>query len=803
MKKKSIIFLLMIGSSLLASCQGGGNLPSSSTTQGVIETTGTTGGTTGTTASTGTSGTQNTSVTESTSGTENEDKEVLQDGTQKGFNAYLDALLKGNYSLSYEVNKTPYTTVSNESYYYSSQSGTGYVLLPSTNGKEAYYSLTNTKGKFSAAPTIHFDTSYQVDEELKQSDISPLGSIGELEEGDYPKLDEATNEFVSNNKKINKAFANLLHLGADEYLYTTKVSFSWDNEKKATTISFTIKRSDSSDASVRKGVFTKVGASKDDAIDSFISGYSLPETTLTQDYLSSITGSSYYSEIDDNVTNSSGNTVTKTYYYYSDKGAYYTTQNGMTAYYKPKEDGTIWKYALKGDNTLDDEKRNIPNSKPSYTKYADLTGAISKYFQKEINNFRRQSDGYFHYYGIHWNDASNLFKIQKDYRVFKDFYLVPRGGKIVQAVFVNASSSAIEDTSRTTTVNFLDPSSNPLTLPEVAQADATTEEVKEALGKLDTKAGYSYTFESSSSTISSKKQYISDDFVLTYDSGSSTKGTGYYQKAGKDASDTTAGLYSFTFDTETGTIAANGPVDPNGKLTDYYVKNTLAPELFTLNKEKTEIVQKEQISDIYAHLEIGGSSFNALMGETFAFQYDAKTKTITGATFQALDGNAKGGKANINLTLGYQDSGFTEDMKSQLAKLGENKTANTSWSQETGVVSGLGDAFTEAQIKAIPYVSYPGLDGYWQATNLMYPGSVYSLYVENNGSQAEIPADYFTQLKAKLDEPSSGFVNTGENNTLTDEPIYKNEAQGIYLTFFSDEYNISIANNASSLKLEL
>lgn len=754
--KRTLLLALLATTGILASCRTGDTSPSS------------TPGPTGQ-EPTSSSPSSSTPSNDST-GLSPSPSEVVPDGSQSSFDAYFRTLLEGNFKLSYTINNDAYSTISNDRYFIDHRTKSGYALLPSVEGL-SLYELSESNGKVSGRPSVRYDSSTQVDQRHDLlADVNPLASLLSKKSSDYPTWSEAEKAYLLSDKEIVESLASLIDFDIASLSTIAKTSFVYDASTKAVEVTFyRFDQGANAYEPIRSATFSEVGASKDEMVEAYISSFTLPSTSLQEDQLSLLTGDSLVIQGTDETYEEDSSTPKNAVsfrYEYSPAGALFQNQQLLTAYYRPGANGSIERYVLLGNNTLSTDKANlplVPNSTPSHETFSDLTAAVKSYFSAEAKNFLQGTDGYFHYYGTRWNDASNLFKIQNDYRRFDDFYLIPQGGKIAQAVFVGKTASVNDGNPsyRKTTLTFLDPASNPIDLPKtVDQDDADTPSIKEALAKLDTAKGFGYTIQAGGSS----SHYVSDSYVLTYEGADKNAGTGYYQNA--------QGLWNFSFDKVAGTVSATGAVDKDGKLTSQYAKTTLDARLLSLSQDKASIVQKAPISNIYEAVELGGAASGRLMGETLSFKFDDATKTITGATFRTV-GGASSTTSEGSLDYDYDDAGLPAELKAKLETLG-TVAQGGSWDKENGVVGGIGDYLTADQLKAIPYISKADLDGSWQAYN---PGGF--LEFDNN-----LDAAFFTEFKAKLSDPASGFVDTKTNNNISieDETIYHNEKVGIYVS---------------------
>lgn len=771
-KQKFIILSLLLTFSTLVSCNNVVSSVSSNLSTG--------------SSSSSTSSESSVSSEENSSNTStSEEKEVNPNGGQASFDVYFYNLGLGNYKVNYSINNDNYFSIANSSYFYDSYSNDGYAYLDGIGGKNVF-ELINNNGNFKVKPTIKFNSSTFEDERITiLNDVNPLKGILNLDSGEFPTYDASKGVFVTSNKKnIITPFARLLNLVDTDLDKSTSMEFKIEADN-----SVTFNFLDKDSKIVRTGKISNVGNSKDADLDSFVSSYTLPENTLEESNLTLLTSPVLNAEIHDiTYSNDKKSNEKVSRYFYNENAAYYQNVQGVSFFYQPNEDGSIFNYVLNGENKLVKDTRSTAPQSP-YSKFTDLTSALSNFFASEATSFRQEDDGYFHYYGTRWNYLNGLFAIKPQYQRFDDIYAIVTKGVVNKLVFVGEKKDTLGEGSlsyRQTEVNLLASDENVPAIPKVEVKDDQTSEITQAFSKFDATKGYSYT------DSNKVKRYYSNNLVLEFDPASndkaSTTGTGFYKKSD--------GLWNFSFDLEKKTVTplGNPSTDEKDTIQSKFTAFSLLPEQFKISEDKKTILPKAPIVDIYNHIEIGETKASAekgLLGDSFAFDYDASSKTITGASYHSVNGSSKGYDV-IKITFGYEDSNFDQDMLTKLDQMTTVK--NTSWTDEAGVSEKLTSYLTETGVKALPYLSDSTTDGGWQYEDYKDYG-IDVLALLNTGLSG---TDYLDRY-ATLIVNDTDFEDTGSTNFSTDDKVYYNQKADIYVSVAKGDGCIYVSTSEAIL----
>ncbi len=406
MKKHKILSVLLLTSALLTSCNdntSSSNQTSAASSPSLSESQ----SSQAITNSNGNSDSSNSVISVSTnSNSSSADLSVKQ----KIYTKFINACTTHKYKVAYEYKSKQYEDVYTQNYEFYGTSNGGYMLLDSykDSSKKMVYSYQYIDNKVSGLTSVaSVDTTGQVVvfEDLSSGD--PLYNFNALT-FEEEELEEYTSNLSNTYKTTNKdVISALVYLkGISSYVSNNSITAStcvfYINENDD--LEFILLDSNNSYIENSEGTLKDIGTASIKGIEDYISNFKMGETKLTSSQASSLLNENL--QADSNVyyvEDGSKELIEKAVVKYSSsklQNTLYDKDNNLISnnLYK-KGDGSYPSLEEYGVNGLNEVATKATSS------YWNDVAFVSKYF--DLDAFRLESDGYYHYYGYQLNGLFN------------------------------------------------------------------------------------------------------------------------------------------------------------------------------------------------------------------------------------------------------------------------------------------------------------------------------------------------------------------------------------------------------------
>lgn len=758
MKKSKILSVLLLTSALLTSCNDNNSLNSSQTSSN----------------SPNISQSQDSeSITNSIGNSSSSSKDSSSTNLNtkdKIYLKFINACTSHKYEVSYEYKSKEYEDIYTPNYVFYGTSNGGYMLLDSykDSNKKLVYSYQFIDNKVSGiSSAAGIDSTGQVYTFDNLSSADPLYDINVLtfEDEELEEYSSIEGAYKTTNKEVLSAIVSLK--GISSYVSNNNITPSTcifyinDNDD----LEFVLLDSTSKFIENSEGTLKDIGNSSISGLDDYVSKFIMSETKLTSNQASSLLNENLEANSDVYyIENGSKELIEKAVVKYSAnnlQNTLYDKDNNLISnnLYKKGEGSYPYleEYGVNGLNQV--------TSKPTSSYWADVA-FVNKYF--DLDAFRLEEDGYYHYYGYQLNGLFNsLTHLQLNLNV------ASLKIKIEDNVTKVEFESKIAITTESKKVNYKIESvisNNPTFIKQevLAPLENQTDKIKTAINKLN---GENANFKAN---IVNKE---GDDFtrneVITVASN-----TVYSESNRNEGGIKSSYKYGYT-KKDNDVIKFNVKDDDSllaiekiaSKNFNEFTGWKAVGEVFEFNNDNSKLLLRDEVFEIDDYLLIGSYDDITIDKSSLDISFNYTNLEISSLKFSYTTSLGTTGTATIDFEYASSSNpiDFSSEFKQKLNNLDVVSLPRSFNEESSLVVNAFKEAgFTTAEIDEIPYLPDEKFSKHFTGFCYMFAMiNVSSEYLKEDDGTA-----YMNQYKKDLVE-KYGYTLI-ETTTLGDSS-YKND----------------------------